>query len=71
VALSHPSVQGGFVLDFVNKREEMQEAVKTYYEGAEMGEEVDPARMYQLKAKALSISHLAETGVLHSRAGKV
>jgi type I restriction enzyme R subunit len=40
-----------FVLDFVNKREEIQEAFKTYYEGAEMGEEVDPARMYQLKAE--------------------
>ena len=40
-----------FVLDFVNKREEIQEAFKTYYEGAEMGEEVDPARMYQIKAE--------------------
>jgi type I restriction enzyme R subunit len=67
----HPLKEDTFVLDFVNKREEIQEAFKTYYEGAEMGEEVDPARMYQLKAKALSISHLAETGVLHSRAGKV
>lgn len=40
-----------FVLDFVNKREEIQEAFKTYYEGAEMGEEVDPDRMYQLKSE--------------------
>jgi type I restriction enzyme R subunit len=47
----HPLKEDTFVLDFVNKREEIQEAFKTYYEGAEMGEEVDPARMYQLKAE--------------------
>ena len=41
----HPLKEDTFVLDFVNKREEIQEAFKTYYEGAEMGEEVDPARM--------------------------
>ena len=40
-----------FVLDFVNDREEIREAFKTYYEGAEMGEEVDPARMYAIKAE--------------------
>jgi type I restriction enzyme R subunit len=40
-----------FVLDFVNDREEIREAFKTYYEGAEMGDEVDPARMYQLKGE--------------------
>ena len=36
------------MLDFVNDREEIREAFKTYYEGAEMGEEVDPARMYAI-----------------------
>ena len=30
--------------------EEIREAFKTYYEGAEMGEQVEPARMYQIKA---------------------
>ena len=40
-----------FVLDFVNDREEIREAFKTYWEGAEMGEEVDPAHMYQLKGE--------------------
>jgi len=40
-----------FVLDFVNDREEIREAFKVYYEGAEMGEEVDPARMYQVKGE--------------------
>src|SRR3989475_6233988 len=47
----HPLKEDTFVLDFVNDREEIREAFKTYYEGAEMGEEVDPARMYQLKAE--------------------
>jgi type I restriction enzyme, R subunit len=43
----HPLKEDTFVLDFVNDRE----AFKTYYEGAEMGEEVDPARMYQIKGE--------------------
>ncbi|MBI3986494.1 MAG: type I restriction endonuclease subunit R, partial [Lentisphaerae bacterium] len=47
----HPLKEETFVLDFVNEREEIREAFKTYYEGAEMGEEVDPARMYQIKGE--------------------
>ena len=47
----HPLKEDTFVLDFVNDREEMREAFKTYYEGAEMGEEVDPARMYAIKGE--------------------
>jgi len=47
----HPLKEDTFVLDFVNERQEIQEAFKQYYEGAEMGEEVDPARMYELKAE--------------------
>jgi type I restriction enzyme R subunit len=47
----HPLKEDTFVLDFVNDREEIREAFKTYYEGAEMGDEVDPARMYQLKGE--------------------
>ena len=47
----HPLKEGTFVLDFVNDREEIREAFKTYYEGAEMGEEVDPARMYVIKGE--------------------
>lgn len=43
---THPLKEDTFVLDFVNDREEIREAFKTYYEGATMGEEVDPARMY-------------------------
>ncbi|MFH1112868.1 MAG: DEAD/DEAH box helicase family protein [Pseudomonadota bacterium] len=48
---THPLKEDTFVLDLVNDREEIREAFKTYYEGAEMGEEVDPAHMYQIKAE--------------------
>ncbi|MDE0210945.1 MAG: hypothetical protein OXJ64_13795, partial [Boseongicola sp.] len=47
----HPLKEDTFVLDFVNDREEIREAFKTYYEGAEMGEEVDPMRMYAIKGE--------------------
>lgn len=47
----HPLKEETFVLDFVNDRDEIQEAFKTYYEGAEIGEEVDPARMYAIKSE--------------------
>ena len=47
----HSLKEDTFVLDFVNDREEIREAFKTYYEGAEMGEEVDPARMYAIKGE--------------------
>lgn len=45
----HPLKEDTFVLDFVNDREEIQAAFKQYYEGVEMGEEPDPARLYELK----------------------
>jgi type I restriction enzyme, R subunit len=48
---THPLKEDTFVLDFVNDREEIREAFKMYYEGAEMGEEVDPARMYAIKGE--------------------
>ena len=48
---THPLKEDTFVLDFVNDREEIREAFKTYYEGAEMGEAVDPARMYAIKSE--------------------
>ena len=46
---THPLKEDTFVLDFVNDRGEIHEALKNYYEGATMGEEVDPARMYQIR----------------------
>ena len=48
---THPLKEDTFILDFVNDRQEMQAAFKQYYEGAEMGEEVEPARMYELRAE--------------------
>ncbi|KAB2965638.1 MAG: type I restriction endonuclease subunit R [Thermoanaerobaculia bacterium] len=47
----HPLKEETFVLDFVNDRDEIREAFKTYYEGAETGEQVDPARMYQIRGE--------------------
>lgn len=45
----HPQKEDTFVLDFVNEREEIREAFKQFYEGAEIGEQADPAQLYQLK----------------------
>ena len=47
----HPLKEDTFILDFVNSREEIREAFARYYEGAEIGEEVEPARMYEIKAE--------------------
>ena len=47
----HPLKEDTFVLDFVNDRQEIREGFKTYYEGVKMGEEVDPAHMYQIKSE--------------------
>lgn len=47
----HPIKEDTFVLDFVNDRDEIREAFKVYYEGAQMGEQVDPARMYAIKGE--------------------
>ena len=48
---THPLKEDTFVLDFVNDREEIRDAFKIHYEGAAMGEEVDPAHMYSVKAE--------------------
>jgi type I restriction enzyme R subunit len=48
---THPLKEDTFVLDFINDREEIRDAFKVYYEGAEMGEQVDPARMYAIKGE--------------------
>lgn len=47
----HPIKEDTFVLDFVNDRDEIREAFKTYYEGAEIGDEVDAARLYTIKGE--------------------
>ncbi len=48
---THPLKEDTFILDFVNDPEEIREAFKVYYAGAQMGEQVDPARMYQIKGE--------------------
>ncbi len=58
----HPLKEDTFVLDFVNDREEIREAFKTYYEGAEMGEEVDPARHVRDQGRARRVGHLPRRG---------
>jgi type I restriction enzyme R subunit len=40
-----------FVLDFVNEPGEIQEAFRQYYEGSAMGEQVDPDKLYEVKAE--------------------
>lgn len=49
---THPLKEDTFILDFVPaNRDEVQQAFATYYEGAQMGDEVDPARLYEIKAE--------------------
>ncbi|MEE4297342.1 MAG: DEAD/DEAH box helicase family protein [Wenzhouxiangella sp.] len=48
---THPLKEDTFVLDFVNDPEEIQKAFKVYYDGATMGEEVEPERLYEIKAQ--------------------
>jgi len=57
----HPLKEDTFVLDFVNSPEDIREAFKQYFEGAEMGEEAEPNRMYAIKAELDASSiYLAE-----------
>jgi type I restriction enzyme, R subunit len=46
---THPLKKETFILDFVNDPEEIQKAFKVYFDGAIMGEEVDPDRLYQIQ----------------------
>lgn len=48
---THPLKDDTFVLDFVNDPTEIQEAFRQYYEGSVMGEEVDPDKLYEVKAE--------------------
>lgn len=47
---THPLKDNTFVLDFVNDHAEIQEAFRQYYEGSVMGEQVDPDKLYEVKA---------------------
>lgn len=52
-----PGKEDTFVLDFVNKPEDIYQAFKPYYEGTHVGEEADPRQLYDLQAK-LDESHV-------------
>lgn len=54
---THPLKEDTFILDFVNDREEIKAAFKMYYDGAEIGEEADPASLYRLQQE-LDISEI-------------
>ena len=45
----HPHKEDTFILDFFNDGEEIRDAFKQFYEGAECGEEAQPEQLYQLK----------------------
>lgn len=48
---THPLKNDTFVLDFVNDPEEIRQAFRDYYEGAVMGEAVEPDKLYEIKAE--------------------
>ena len=48
---THPLKEDTFILDFVNDPDEIQKAFKVYYEGATLGEEVEPEKLYEIKAE--------------------
>lgn len=56
---THPLKDDTFVLDFVNDPDEIRESFKVYYDGATIGEEVEPERLYEIK------SELDESGIYH------
>jgi len=49
----HPLKEDTFVLDFVNDRDEIKAAFKTYYDGAELGQEADPNNLYRIQQELL------------------
>ncbi|MBE7457167.1 MAG: type I restriction endonuclease subunit R [Planctomycetia bacterium] len=46
-----PGKDDTFVLDFVNKAEDILEAFKPYYEQTAVGEQAEPRQLYELQAK--------------------
>jgi type I restriction enzyme, R subunit len=48
---THPLKEDTFVLDFINEREDIAAAFQSYYEGATLGDEPEPQRLYELKAQ--------------------
>ena len=61
---THPLKDDTFVLDFVNDPAEIQEAFRQYYEGSVMGEQVDPDKLYEIKAELDASGIYLETEVV-------
>ena len=47
----HPGKEDTFVLDFVNKDEDIRKAFQPYYELTRIGEKAEPKQLYELKAR--------------------
>ena len=48
---THPIKEDTFVLDFVNDPDEIKAAFKTYFDGATIGDDVEPDRLYEIKGE--------------------
>ena len=55
-----PGKEDTFVLDFVNKADDILEAFKPYYEQTAVGDQADASQLYELQAK------IDETQVIHA-----
>ena len=54
---AYPGKDTTFVLDFVNKSEDVREAFKVYYETAQLADTTDPNLVYNLRAKLDAAGH--------------
>lgn len=60
---THPLKEDTFILDFRNEREDIQIAFLQFYEGAEIGEEAEPERLYQLKFEIIAYGIFSEQDI--------
>jgi type I restriction enzyme R subunit len=58
-----PGKEDTFVLDFVNKREDILAAFQPYYEQTQLTETTDPNKLYDLKNKLDSFQIIRETDI--------
>lgn len=59
----HPQKEDTFILDFVNDRDEIQTAFKTYYDGAALGQEADPNNLYRIQQELLLDDIFTQTDI--------
>jgi len=58
-----PGKEDTFILDFVNKREDILAAFQPYYEQTQLSDVTDPNKLYDLKAKIDSFKVIYQTDV--------